>query len=64
MGDRVQYIVEVPSGEILWLTYSEKSMLISYNMLNYDSFKGYWFFHVQKRKAIDEILKYERKMVT
>ena len=64
MGKRIQYIVEIPSGEIIWVSYSEKSMLIAYNMLNYDSLKAYWFFHQSKRQAIDDLLKYERKMVT
>jgi len=64
MAKKDCYIVEVPSGEIIWVTYGEKNMLIAYNMLSYSKPKGYWFFHEIKRKTIDDLLKYERKMVT
>lgn len=64
MGNRVQYIVEVPSGEVIWVSYGEKSSLISYNMIKYDQPKGYWFFHQSKRNNIENILKYERVMAT
>jgi len=63
MGRKPEYIVEVPSGDVIWISYNEKNMLCAYNFLSYDLKKDFFFFHYGKRKEIDEILDYERKLV-
>lgn len=60
--NRDEYIVEVPTGDIIWISYHEKNMLLAYNMLGYQKGEDYWFFHNIKRKNIENILEYNRKM--
>jgi hypothetical protein len=59
-----EYIVEVPSGEIIWITKSVKNILLSYNMINYDVNKKFYFFNSIKRRDIDNIINYETMMVS
>lgn len=59
----MRYIVEVPSGEIIWVPYSIFNILAAYNMLGYDK-RGFHFFVNSKRKEVNEIIKYESKMVS
>lgn len=57
----MRYIVEIPSGEIIWMSYSIFNILSAYNMLGYDH-KGFHFFNQSKKDQIIEIIKYESKM--
>lgn len=59
-----EYIVEVPSGEVIWITRSVRNILLSYNMISYDVNKKYYFFNQIKRKEIENIINYETMMVT
>ncbi len=63
MKREMRYIVEVPSGEIIWVPYSIFNILSAYNMLGYDK-RGFHFFNHQKRKQVNEIINYESKMVS
>lgn len=59
-----QYIVEVPTGEIIWVTKYEMRVLSDYSMIRYESIKNYWWFYRNKRSEIEKLLKYERSSVT
>ena len=62
--NRDEYIVEVPTGDIIWISYSEKNILLAYNLLGYQKGDNYWFFHNLKRKDIQRIIDYERLIAT
>ena len=57
------YIVERPSGELIWLSKSEMRVLSDYSLIRYDSAKNYWWFTENKRTGIETLLKYERTEV-
>lgn len=57
----MEYIVEIDSGEVIWISYSIKNILNSYNMLGYDK-RGFHFFNKLKRNQIFEIINYESKI--
>jgi len=59
-----EYIVEVPTGEVIWITRSIRNILLSYNMISYDVNKKYYFFNQIRRKEIENIINYETMMVT
>lgn len=60
--EKVNYIVEIDSGEVIWVSYCVKNILNSYNLLGYDK-RGFYFFSKYKKKEILKIIDYESKVV-
>jgi hypothetical protein len=56
-----QYIVEVPSGEIMWVTKAEKRMLSDFQLIKYESGKNFWYFISQKKTNIKNVLEHQRR---
>ena len=55
----MDYIVQIDSGEVIWVSYSVKNILIAYYMLGYDK-RGFHFFSKSQRKEIFKIIDYEK----
>jgi hypothetical protein len=62
MQEKDQYIVELPTGDVIWITLDEKRMLSDYGYIFYDSIKNYWWFKTSRRFDIEHVLNFERKM--
>lgn len=60
MDQRADYIVEIPSGEIIWINKYEKRVLSDHSLIRYEAIKNIWLFRSNKRKEIEEILRQER----
>lgn len=58
-----EYIVDIESGEVIWISYNVKNILSAYNLIGYDVKRKFLFFSHSKRKEIIEIIKYESKIV-
>jgi hypothetical protein len=63
MGKKSEYIVDMQSGEVIWISRSVKSILLAYCMLGYDVKRKFYFFSHYRRKEILEIINYESQMV-
>ena len=62
--DNMEYIVEHPTGEVIYISKREKILLSDYGYIRYEAIKNIYLFRSNKRQVIDEILHYERKNVT
>lgn len=57
-----EYIVDITTGEVIFLPKYIKNILISYNILGYDQ-QGFYYFHRSQIDEIIEIIKYETLFV-
>jgi hypothetical protein len=62
--DNREYIVEHPTGEVIYVSKKEKILLSDYGYIRYEAIKNIYLFRSNKRQMIDETLYYERKNVT
>lgn len=58
------YIVDIETGEVIYLSYNNKNILYAYNLLSYDPERRFSFFKHTKKTQILKILKYENIKVT
>jgi hypothetical protein len=63
MEKKTEYIVDIHTGEVIWLTKGLKTMLICYCMVGYDIERKFYFFTESQRKDVLQLIAYESTMV-
>lgn len=64
MSKKTEYIVDISTGEVIWISRGVKAVLLAYYMLGYDSKRCFYFFTSYRKREIMEIINYESTMVT
>lgn len=64
MKKEKEYIVDIITGEVIWVSYSTKNILLAYNYLGFDTKRKIYFFNTKNREKIMNVIRYEDTMVS
>lgn len=54
-----EYIVDIKTGEVFWVSHGILQILLSYYMVNFDINKKMYYFNHNRRKEVLQLIAYE-----